>query len=208
LLRASFTSENFAARDTLCANFWSGKIHTAHRDPSTLAHPHTRTYTLLHGQQFCLLPLSADKSFACTRSSRTNTPAIAHIEKNTQKATKQNRRATHTKNAFNLRQQLELPLQQIGHSLLAYKSHCKRQIERCCCGLLSLPQSHAINMRTQNAFKGLCQIPAHPATDFERHTWTLRENCRSVGVFLGLGKLYSFMKDSVKISKSHINKMI
>jgi len=50
--------------------------------------------------------------------------------------------------------------------------------------------------------------PAHPATDFERHTWTLRENCRSVGVFLGLGKLYPFMKDSVKISKSHINKMI
>lgn len=36
----------------------------------TETHTYVRMYTLLHGQQFCL---SADKSFACTRSSRTNT---------------------------------------------------------------------------------------------------------------------------------------
>lgn len=135
--------------------------HSSHRDTII------RTYTLLHGQQFCLLPLSADKSFACTHSSRTNTPAIANGTKKKCLRKKQKDKQiqpaayTHTKNAFNLRQQLELPLQQIDHSPLAYKSHCKRQIERCCCGLLSLPQSHAINMRTQNAFKGLCQIPSH-----------------------------------------------
>jgi len=50
----NFTSENFAVRDTLCANFWLGKIHTVQLQLQ-------QSYTHILGQQFagccgCQLP--------------------------------------------------------------------------------------------------------------------------------------------------------
>lgn len=51
VLRATFTSENLPVRDTLCANFWLGKIHNA-ATMATSRDGQRGTHTL--GQQFAI----------------------------------------------------------------------------------------------------------------------------------------------------------